>query len=162
MAENQISQVKGFSAFLCMEKCQIWCHWNHSFDMHLSLVFSHPEFPQRSPLGVAAVWWLLDARYSVSFLSSLRAHRLTLGGGCTHWWLWHLLFSYMASDILFLMGIGKDKPMPQLLSASWDLLGRQSEGCAQEWWLSALVAQESHREFWKMLISVPHPQEILI
>ena len=27
-------------------------------------VFSHPEFPQGSPRGVAAVWWLPDGRYS--------------------------------------------------------------------------------------------------
>ena len=27
-------------------------------------VFLHPEFPQGSPWGVAAVWWLLDGRYS--------------------------------------------------------------------------------------------------
>ena len=27
-------------------------------------VFSHPEFPQGSPEGVAAVWWLLNGRYS--------------------------------------------------------------------------------------------------
>ena len=29
----------------------------------LCLVFSHPEFPQGSPWGVAAVTWLLDGRY---------------------------------------------------------------------------------------------------
>ena len=32
--ENQITQAKKFSIFLCMAR--VWAHWNHSFDMHLS------------------------------------------------------------------------------------------------------------------------------
>ena len=52
------------------EDARVWAEWSHSFDMHLSFlgqypVFSHPEFPLGSPWGVAAVWWLLDGRYSL-------------------------------------------------------------------------------------------------
>ena len=61
--------------------------------MHLSylesasFVFtSWASFPQALPWGVAVVWWLL---IFFSFLSFLRAHRLTLKG-CNHWWRWHL------------------------------------------------------------------------
>ena len=38
-----------------MSTLAIWGHYP---------VFSHPEFPPGSPWGVAAVWWLLDGRYS--------------------------------------------------------------------------------------------------
>ena len=34
--ENQIYQVREFSAFLCMGRCKTWAHCNHAFDMHLS------------------------------------------------------------------------------------------------------------------------------
>lgn len=49
--------------------------------------------------GVAAVWRLLGGRYSFSFPSSLRAHLLTSGGGCNHWWLWCPLFSGVAGNM---------------------------------------------------------------
>ena len=61
--ENQVSQVKGFSAFLCMGRCKIWAYWNHSLDMYLSYlgplscVFSS-ESPQGALLEVAMMWWL--------------------------------------------------------------------------------------------------------
>ena len=56
--------------FYVWEDVRAWAQWSHSFDMHLSFlgqypVFSHPEFPLGSPWGVAAVWWLLDGRYSL-------------------------------------------------------------------------------------------------
>ena len=66
-------------------------------------LFSHPEVPQGSLLGVATVWWLLSSRCSL-FSSCIPSGltRFTLGGGCNHWWLWHLLFTDMAGNILFL------------------------------------------------------------
>ena len=48
-----------------MGRCESLVHWNHSFDMWLS--YLGPEFRVSSGLAVAAVWWLLDGRYS--FLS---------------------------------------------------------------------------------------------
>ena len=62
-------------------------------------LFSCPELTQGSPLGVAAVWWLLDGRYSL--FPSWVPSGLTKGG-CNHWWLWHHLFTDMESNILFL------------------------------------------------------------
>ena len=40
-----------------------------------------------------------------SFLSFLRAHQLTIGCGCNHWWLWHCLFTEMAGNSPFIMPI---------------------------------------------------------
>ena len=37
----------------------------------------------------------------LSFLSSLRAHQLTIHGGCNRWWQWHPLFG-TAANIPFL------------------------------------------------------------
>ena len=84
--ENQKSQVKKFSTFLCIGRCKslgslksfLW----YAPQLSQHPVFSHPKFPQGSPYRVAAVCWLIDERYSVSFPSSLRARQLTLGGGC--------------------------------------------------------------------------------
>ena len=56
-----------------------------------------PLVPPGKPL-MAARWKV----FFISFLSSLRAHWLILGSGCYHWWLWHLLFTDMAGNILFL------------------------------------------------------------
>ena len=36
----------------------------HTSAIRTRILFSHPESPQGSPWGVAAVWWLLDGRYS--------------------------------------------------------------------------------------------------
>ena len=54
------------------------------------LVFSQPEFPQGSLQGVAAIWWLLDGRYSLfpSWVPSGLTSSLL--EGCNHWWSWHL------------------------------------------------------------------------
>ena len=62
-------------------------------------VLSHPEPPEGSPWGVAAVWWLLDGRHFFSSLSSLSIHQLTIHGG---WWLWHPLFTDKAGNLPFL------------------------------------------------------------
>ena len=68
--ENQISQVKEFSAFLCMGRCRSVGSLKSflPYALQLSraniLCFSHPELPWGSPWGVAVVWWLLDHRYS--------------------------------------------------------------------------------------------------
>ena len=98
--ENQILQVKEFSAFLCMRRCKslgslksfLW----HASQPSGASILTHPEFPQGSP---AAVWWLLDGRYSFQPWVSLA--RLTWEG-CICWWLWHPLFIDMAENISFL------------------------------------------------------------
>ena len=79
--ENQISQVKEFSVFLCTEGCRSGDSLK-SFLWYAPQLFagqypvlSHPEFPQGS-LGVTVVWWLLDVRYSFlpEFPQSSPAH----------------------------------------------------------------------------------------
>ena len=77
MKENQITQVKEFSAFACMGRCKNLGHWNHSFDIHLTYldpVVLHLVFPQGSPsVGAAAVenWQCLftDMAGSIPILS---------------------------------------------------------------------------------------------
>ena len=65
-------------------------------------VFSHPEFPQGSLWGVAAVWWLLDGRYSFPCWVPSGLTGSLSGGGCNSWRLWHSLFTDMAGNILFI------------------------------------------------------------
>ena len=68
--ENQTSQVKEFSAFLYMGRCKslgslkLFLWYASQLSGASILCFSHPELPWGSPKGVAAVWWLLDGRYS--------------------------------------------------------------------------------------------------
>ena len=65
-------------------------------------VFSHPEFPQDTPWGVAAVWWLVDGRFSF-LLEFRRAYKLTiLEVAVNHWWLWQPLFTDAAGNISLL------------------------------------------------------------
>ena len=84
--ENQTSQVKEFSAFLCMGRCKIWAHWNHSFDMYLSY------------LGASLLCFLI--------LSLLRVHRCRAhhwgGYNVMAWWRQHPLFTDMAGNIFHL------------------------------------------------------------
>ena len=109
--ENQVSEVKEFSAFLCMQE---------SWKMQESWL------PEIIPLiCTSAIWgqypdtsWVssgltagsgcspMAARWQVFFsaLSFLRAHQLTLEG-YNHWWLWHPLFIDMAGNIPFIMYI---------------------------------------------------------
>ena len=98
-----MSQVKEFSAFLCMGRCK-------SLGSLKSFLWYAPRLSGasvrcflRAPLGsgcslMAARWQV----FFVSFLSSLRAHQLTISGGCNCLWLWHPLFTGMAGSILFL------------------------------------------------------------
>ena len=101
-----ISQVKEFSAFLCMRRCK-------SQGSLISFLWDAPQLSGASVLcfltlvssgcavRVAAVSWLLDqGAFLICNLSSLRA--LTLGGGCSHWWQWHPLLTDITSNILFL------------------------------------------------------------
>ena len=49
--ENQISQVREFSAFYVWENTRVWAHLSHFFDVHLSSLGpascdSHTESPQ--------------------------------------------------------------------------------------------------------------------
>ena len=81
--ENQISQVKEFSAFLCMERCKSLC--------------SLKSF----------LWYVLQLTGAIilcfhSILSSLRAHQLTIQSSCNCWWLWHPLFTDIEENIPFL------------------------------------------------------------
>ena len=95
--------------FSVWEDARVWTHWNHSFDMHLS---------QLGPVSCVFTSWvpsgltvgsgcsLRAARWQVffvSFLSPLRAHQLTVWGGCNRWWLWHPLFTDTAGNIPFLL-----------------------------------------------------------
>ena len=51
--ENQISQVKGFSAFLCMGICKSLWSLKYSFQMHLSYLGQNAVFfPSWVPLGL--------------------------------------------------------------------------------------------------------------
>ena len=61
--EIQLSQVKGFSSFLCMGRCKslVWTRWNHSFDSRFSHpALSHCAWAPGASLGVvmaAGCWW---------------------------------------------------------------------------------------------------------
>ena len=62
--ENQISQVKEFSAFLCVEDARVWAHWNHSFPIYLN--YSGPiscVLYNLSPLGL-----IMGSGYTVLLL----------------------------------------------------------------------------------------------
>ena len=70
------------------------------------------------------VWLQSDGYYVagiLSFLSSLKAHQLTIHGGCNHWWLWHPLFTDMARNIPFLTC------MHSLQGQPWSLVVLYSE-----------------------------------
>lgn len=94
--ENQTSQVKECSPFLCMGRCKAWAH---SFDTHLRYLGPVCCFPILSLLGAAVVTAKsLAGILYVSILSSLEAH---CWGVCKvmAWWLQHPLFPDMAGDI---------------------------------------------------------------
>lgn len=63
--ETQTFQGMEFSIFLCMGRCKIWAHWNHSFYMHLSYLgpvscaFTS-WVPSRLTIWVTVTWWLDD------------------------------------------------------------------------------------------------------
>ena len=94
LKENQISQVKEFSAFLCMGKCKslgsvksfLWYVPQLSgasflrFHILSFLRVHHGEWLQPDGCQMADI---------LSILSSLRAQQLTIHGGCNCWWLWH-------------------------------------------------------------------------
>ena len=106
--ENQISQIKEFSTFLCMGRCKSLGSlksfpWSAPLlsgagvlCFHiLSFLGAHPrEWLQSDGCWMAGV---------LSFLSSLRAHQLPVSGGYNCWWLWHPLFTDMAGNIPFLI-----------------------------------------------------------
>ena len=82
--ENQISQFKEFSAFLCMRKC------NSLSLLKLFLLYA-PELSGTSFL-------------CFHILSFLRVHQftVTIHVDCNCWWLWHPLFTDKAGNIPFL------------------------------------------------------------
>ena len=49
--------------------------------------------------------WLNNNKMAgiLSFLSSLKAHQLTIADSCNCWWLWHPLFTDTAGNIPFLI-----------------------------------------------------------
>ena len=65
-------------------------------------VFSHPEFPQGSPWGVAVVCWLVDGGI-FSFLSSLVA---AIAGDCDSLCLliWQETFHFSHVLVIYLLG----------------------------------------------------------
>ena len=77
-------------------------------------VFSHPEFPQGSLYGVAAVWWLLDGGYSFlpKFPQGSAAH---IGGlqalltvtSFVYWYGWKYSISPMSEELT--MGENADR-----------------------------------------------------
>ena len=85
---TEISQVKEFSAFLCMGRCKSLGSLKSfpSYASQLSgasiLCFSHPELTLESSCNLMAVSWQV-------FFSFLSALWLTLEGW-NRWWLWHL------------------------------------------------------------------------
>ena len=107
MKENQISQLRNLALVYLWEDARVWAHWNHSFHMHLSYVGPIPcVFISWASLGLTltgSAFHLMAVRYQAfSFLSSLRAHRLTLEG-YNHWWWWHLCLlirKYFVSQLL--------------------------------------------------------------
>ena len=74
--ENQVTRVKEFSASLCVGRCRSLDSLKSSLSFAFwpsqasILWFSHPELPWGSQRGVAAVQWLLDPRYSPSWVPS--------------------------------------------------------------------------------------------
>ena len=105
--ENQISQVKEFSAFLYMRRYKSLGSGNHSFAMHLSylgpvscvfLFWVSPGLTIGNGCSLTAARW---QEFFVSFLSSHSTQWLTLEGW-NHLWLWHSLFINMTGNILFL------------------------------------------------------------
>ena len=102
----QYLELRNLALFCVWEDARAWAHWDHSFDIHLSYL---------GPVSCVFTSWvstgltlgsgcsLMAARWQaffVSFLSSFRAHPLTLHG-CSHWWLWYPLFTDMAGKIPF-------------------------------------------------------------
>ena len=78
-------KLRNLALFYVWEDAKIWAPWNHSFDMHsvisVSCVFTSwasSGITLQSGCSLVADRWEI---FFVSFPSSLRAHRLTLGGG---------------------------------------------------------------------------------
>ena len=82
-------KLRNLALFYVWEDAKLWAHWNHSFDGHLSFLgpvsciftsWVSSGWTLGSGCSVMAATWQVCL---VSFLSFLRAHQLTLGGGCT-------------------------------------------------------------------------------
>ena len=92
--ENQISQVKEFSTFLCMGGCkkesgltEIIPFISVSAIRGQHLMFFTSWAPLGSLYGVAATWWLLDLRYSsTSWVPLCSDWRSGIADNCG---LWH-------------------------------------------------------------------------
>ena len=105
--ENQISQAKRFSTFLCMGRSmslpQLKSFLWYALHLHrASILYFHNPSLRRAPYRE---WLQCDGRYTAgipSFLSSLPAQQLTIGGGCNCWWMWHPSFTDTAGNIPFL------------------------------------------------------------
>ena len=86
--------------FCVWEDASVWSHWNHSFVMYLSNL---------GPVSCVAITWvsssltagsgcnLMAAKWQV-FFSSWCPHQLTIGCGCSCWWLWHPLSTDMVGN----------------------------------------------------------------
>ena len=91
--ETRYIRLRSLALLYVWEDARVWAHWNHSFDLHFSYlgpvswVFTSWV---SSGLTVGSGYRLMAARCQVCFscLSSLRAHKLSIHGGCSHWWLW--------------------------------------------------------------------------
>ena len=100
-------QVKECSAFLCMGRCKslgllkssLW----YASQLFVTSIpcFRILRFLRVQPLGVAAVWRLLDGKCSF-FAEFSQAQELSTGCGCSHYWQWYLLFTDTAGNTPFL------------------------------------------------------------
>ena len=85
---KEMSQVKEFSAFLCMEDARVWAYWNHSVHRYLSYlgpascIFLHPWFLEVSGGSIIAV----GPQVFFSFMGTLE--------DWNHWWLFILVYWY--------------------------------------------------------------------
>ena len=77
---------------------------------------------------------------SLSFLSSLRAHQLTILGDDNCWWLWHPLFTDMAGNIPFLRTVEMEAvTFPgNKCSEQAQLSAKEGEAAEQSHWGQAL------------------------
>ena len=87
MKGNHISQAKEFSTFLCMGRYKSW-FTEINYDVHLTYLglvscdFTRPQVFLGLTIACSLKatiyrWWVF-----FSFLSFLRAHELTIHGGC--------------------------------------------------------------------------------
>ena len=102
LKKNGYPELRDSVLFFVREDACFWDHWNLSFDMHSDL----------GPVSCFHLCAVLRAHHGewlqsdggcragvLSFLTSLRAHQLTIHGGSNCWWFWHSLFADSAGNM---------------------------------------------------------------